>query len=71
MVENRITELIEDRISGVEGIRFIESASEDGRSVVTREHALVAIPYNVWSNRGEDQMQVWLPRRVSLDFQIP
>jgi hypothetical protein len=45
--------------------------SEDGRSVVTREHALVAIPYNVWSHRGEDQMQVWLPRRVSLDFQIP
>jgi len=45
--------------------------SEDGRSVVTREHALTAIPYNVWSHRGEDQMQVWLPRRVSLDFQIP
>ncbi len=37
VVENRITELIEDRISGVEGIRFIESASEDGRSVISIE----------------------------------
>jgi multidrug efflux pump len=37
VVENRITELIEDRISGVEGIRFIESASEDGRSVINVE----------------------------------
>jgi len=37
VVENRITQLIEDRIAGVEGIRFIESASEDGRSVITIE----------------------------------
>jgi multidrug efflux pump len=37
VVENRITELIEDRISGVEGIRFISSVSEDGRSRITIE----------------------------------
>ena len=37
VVENRITELIEDRISGIEGIRSITSISEDGRSRVTVE----------------------------------
>ena len=37
VVENRITELIEDRISGVEGIRYIASVSEDGRSRITIE----------------------------------
>lgn len=37
VVENRITELIEDRVSGVEGIRFVESTSEDGRSVINIE----------------------------------
>jgi multidrug efflux pump len=37
VVETRITELIEERVAGVEGIRFIESASEDGRSLVTIE----------------------------------
>lgn len=37
VVENRITELIEERIAGVEGIRFISSSSEDGRSRVTIE----------------------------------
>ncbi len=37
VVETRITQLIEDRIAGVEGIRFIESQSEDGRSVITVE----------------------------------
>lgn len=37
VVENRITELIEDRISGVEGIEYISSVSEDGRSVINIE----------------------------------
>jgi len=37
VVESRITQLIEDRIAGVEGIRFIESVSEDGRSNITVE----------------------------------
>ncbi|PVV24869.1 MAG: multidrug transporter AcrB, partial [gamma proteobacterium symbiont of Ctena orbiculata] len=37
VVETRITQLIEDRVAGVEGIRFISSVSEDGRSVVTIE----------------------------------
>jgi len=31
-VETRITKVIEDRISGVEGIQYIESTSENGRS---------------------------------------
>ncbi len=32
VVDSRITELIEDSIAGIEGIRFIESQSRDGRS---------------------------------------
>ncbi len=37
VVETRITEIIEDRIAGVEGIKFIESTSEDGRSRINIE----------------------------------
>jgi DUF1680 family protein len=44
---------------------------DDGRTVATREQEFVAVPYNVWSNRGEDRMAVWLPRKVSLDFAVP
>ncbi len=40
VVESRITQLIEDRIAGVEGIRTVESASEDGRSTITVEFNL-------------------------------
>ena len=37
VVETRITQLIEDRIAGVEGIRTVESQSQDGRSDITIE----------------------------------
>ena len=35
VVETRITEIIEERIAGVEGIEFIEASSQDGRSNIT------------------------------------
>lgn len=37
VVETRITEVIEDRISGVEGIKFVSSSSSDGRSRINIE----------------------------------
>ncbi len=37
VVEQQITKPIEDRIAGVEGIRFISSSSQDGRSNVSLE----------------------------------
>jgi multidrug efflux pump len=37
IVETRITQPIEDRIAGVEGIRTVQSVSEDGRSAITVE----------------------------------
>ncbi len=37
VVESKITELVEERIAGVEGIKFIESRSEDGESRVNIE----------------------------------
>ncbi len=35
VVETRVTELIEERVSGIEGIETIESVSEDGQSTIT------------------------------------
>jgi multidrug efflux pump len=40
LVESRITQPIEDRVAGVEGIQSIESVSEDGRSAITIEFAI-------------------------------
>ncbi len=40
IIESQITQLIEDRISGIEGIRSIASSSRDGRSQITIEFSL-------------------------------
>jgi len=40
VVETRITEVIEERIAGVEGIEYIESSSQDGRSDITVEFSV-------------------------------
>ena len=37
--------------------------AEDGVSVSTTRHDLVAIPYYAWANRGMGEMAVWIPRR--------
>ena len=40
IVETRITEIVEERIAGIEGIEFIESSSQDGESNVTIEFSI-------------------------------
>ena len=40
VVENKITEVVEDQIAGVEGIKSVSSVSQDGRSVITIEFRL-------------------------------
>ncbi len=40
VVESRITEVIEERIAGVEGIRFIASRTRDGRSDISIEFSI-------------------------------
>jgi uncharacterized protein len=38
--------------------------SDDGQSVRTEVKKITAIPYYSWCNRGQNQMQVWLPRKI-------
>ena len=40
IVETRITEIIEERIAGIEGIEFIASESQDGESNVAIEFVI-------------------------------
>lgn len=40
IVETRITQVVEERIAGIEGIEFIESSSQDGQSRVTIEFSI-------------------------------
>lgn len=39
--------------------------SADGFSAQTMGKTITAIPYYVWCNRGSNQMQVWIPRKIT------
>jgi DUF1680 family protein len=45
----------------IEGTVPYLSVNADGTSVETLNKKMIAIPYYVWCNRGQNQMQVWLP----------
>ena len=42
----------------------VVNIAADGMSIKTENKKITAIPYYVWCNRGSNQMQVWLPRKI-------
>ncbi len=56
-----------DLLGGVVTIELdaaVVRLSSDGLSVTTEAEKIKAIPYFTWANRGEGQMQVWIPRKA-------
>jgi uncharacterized protein len=43
----------------------VPTISADGLSISSVIRKITAIPYYTWANRGQGQMQVWVPRRIS------
>ncbi|HRG10269.1 MAG TPA: glycoside hydrolase family 127 protein, partial [Cyclobacteriaceae bacterium] len=54
----------------LEGITIVQftaptlQINPDGESITTETRKITAIPYYAWCNRGQNQMQVWLPRSI-------
>ena len=42
----------------------VTDVSKDGLSISTENKSITAIPYYAWCNRGQNQMQVWLPVKI-------
>ncbi len=56
-----------DLLDGVTTIQFDAPTLQigaDGQSVKTETRKITAIPYYAWCNRGQNSMQVWLPRKI-------
>ncbi len=54
-------------LNGVMTIHFeglVMSPNEGAQSIQTNKKTITAIPYYAWNNRGQNEMQVWLPRKV-------
>jgi len=56
-----------DLLEGLTTIEFEAPTVQidtDGQSVKTEVKKIIAIPYYAWCNRGQNPMQVWLPRKI-------
>ena len=42
----------------------VTSLSTDGRSINTIKRKVTAIPYYSWANRGQGEMQLWMPKKI-------
>jgi DUF1680 family protein len=42
----------------------VVTISADKTSVQTEQKIITAIPFYTWANRGQNAMQVWLPRFI-------
>jgi len=43
----------------------VVTVGEDGLSLKTEKKKIIAIPYYTWANRGRNEMQVWLPTKIT------
>jgi len=62
------TRFQKDLLEGVVTIQFESptvQVGSDGQSVSTEVKTITAIPYYSWCNRGQNQMQVWLPTKIT------
>jgi uncharacterized protein len=56
-------------LNGIEVISIsgtVFEPSKDGSSILSKKQTITAIPYFSWCNRGITNMQVWIPRKVTL-----
>ena len=43
----------------------VVTVDEDGLSLRIEKKKIIAIPYYTWANRGKNEMQVWLPTKIT------
>jgi DUF1680 family protein len=57
--------VLTENIIALQGQLPVVNVSGDGTSLQTSTKTITAIPYYSWCNRGSNQMQVWLPTKIS------
>jgi DUF1680 family protein len=57
--------ILSEPVVALKGTLPVVTVSADGYNVRTEQKLVTAIPYYTWCNRGNDAMQVWLPRKIT------
>ncbi len=57
-------QILNERVTALTATVPFISVSNNGTTVQTENKTITAIPYYTWCNRGNNQMQVWLPTKI-------
>ena len=57
-------QVLDEKVMAVQADMMVMSGSEDGTNLRSETKKITAIPYYTWANRGQNEMQVWLPTKI-------
>jgi DUF1680 family protein len=57
-------QVLDEKVMAVQAEMMVMTGSEDGMNLVSESKTITAIPYYTWANRGQNEMQVWLPTKI-------
>jgi len=57
--------VVDEQVKALTAEVPIVTVGEDGLSLKTEKKKIIAIPYYTWANRGRNEMQVWLPTKIT------
>jgi DUF1680 family protein len=57
-------QVLDEKVMAVQAEMKVMTGSEDGATLQAETKKITAIPYYTWANRGQNEMQVWLPTKI-------
>jgi DUF1680 family protein len=57
--------VLDENVKAITAEVPVVTVSEDGTTIKTEKKKIIAIPYYTWANRGKNEMQVWLPTKIT------
>ena len=57
--------MLDENVNALTAEVPVVTVNEDGISLKTEKKKIIAIPYYTWANRGKNEMQVWLPKKIN------
>ncbi len=63
-VQIRKFQILTEDVIAIEVNATLFSPDDKGKTIRSANHAVTAIPFYSWANRGPNEMQVWLPTKI-------
>jgi len=56
--------ILDEKVMAIKTEMSVFKISEDGSKIITEKKKVITVPYYTWANRGQNEMQVWLPTKI-------